>query len=93
LLSFACEGNSGVTQVVEEGGEVSIIRIDLVPNARQFAHVEPRSHQSRLTGSGWPSQKDGRPWSRPIQELEQTLACYRTMQARAGQFGELWSLV
>jgi hypothetical protein len=77
-------------KVVEECREISIARVQLIPDTLHTVRIYPARTRSRLTASGWSEHTDGGPsLQRIIEPLKQALACKRAREARSHELGEL----
>ncbi len=84
----AVELARGVAEVVEEGRDVGVVRVHLVPEAAVAARFDVARRERGLARAGRPRDPgDGAP-GRAVQAREQPLARHRGGDGRAGGLGE-----
>src|SRR5262249_49172225 len=90
-MPLSHEGCGCLTQVEEEGGQIGIACVHLVPDPRNAARIEPGGYERGLTGT----RGRGQPYRRtpPTQAIKrgiQPLARDGSPYPRSRQLGKLW---
>ena len=90
LLPFASERPGAFAQIIEEGRQIAISGVDLVPDPFNAARIEPTGDQGGLAGTGRAYDADcGLVGTCLIKHCKQPFSRHRLVQSRSRELGQL----